>query len=678
ALNAIYAQAVTEWEVTLEQPLDATGLTTTLEVNTTDYSEDMRAMMRAYVMQRNTVPGTTYLFIVPGFKDNPSMVGYMPLKSNYGFLTPQATTRDAAHELGHGVFNLRHTFSTNNMVNLPEGSTQNLMDYSAGTELFKYQWDFIHNPEGGWFVWEDSEEGMAKNTTQAIVEIVEKIRCGYVSTRPINFYMSRFTNKKNQLTNCRCFADNHEYKYISITFSGEVISYKLPTSLPSPQSVPLTSHLKYTFGNISITIHSDDRQHFEDYIYPKNLNTYKNQVIIAINQLASSNLTNDQKLRELVNHSQCVFESLTVEQRQVILHWIAGEGKDISENIEDIVINVIRTVHNANDARKLIDYIAQKQLMANFTHLTKGMNDVGGKPNYTQFVSELFKLYRMAYDDKLKDIYSTDVHGTTVTLNGEATSYGALAVVKYPPFFNWATRKGANLHANGNVINLANLKSLGEVSVGNQSFNSNTLPVGAFDVVVVRFTRNIFLIDDKAQGADRIMAMPAFVLQWLCLKELKADAYELLNTSVTVASMLSSFGAMAFLTRSIGVGSRLWALQQRLTQLVALKNTISVALLSDDCEEWIKQTDFGIDFIEYFKVVDVVLNIGGESAIKSMLRMGFVDEVSLLVAGWEAVKLRDDVGQYFDKGKQAEVDNFLKDLLNLAQQINGELSHEVH
>jgi len=35
------------------------------------------------------------------------------------------------------------------------------MDYSAGTELFKYQWDYIHNPEGGWFVWEDSEEGAA-------------------------------------------------------------------------------------------------------------------------------------------------------------------------------------------------------------------------------------------------------------------------------------------------------------------------------------------------------------------------------------------------------------------------------------------------------------------------------------------------------------------------------------
>ena len=159
ALNAIYAQAVTEWEVTIEQPLDATGLNTTPEVNTTDYSEDMRAFWRAYVMQRNRVPGTTYLFAIPGFKDNPSMAGYMPLKSGYGFLTPQATTRDAAHELGHGVFNLRHTFSTNNVVNLPEGDTQNLMDYSSGTELFKYQWDLIHDPKGGLYLFQEEGEG---------------------------------------------------------------------------------------------------------------------------------------------------------------------------------------------------------------------------------------------------------------------------------------------------------------------------------------------------------------------------------------------------------------------------------------------------------------------------------------------------------------------------------------
>jgi len=36
-----------------------------------------------------------------------------------------------------------------------------------GTELFKYQWDFIHNPEGGWFVFEDSEEGMSMDSRYA-------------------------------------------------------------------------------------------------------------------------------------------------------------------------------------------------------------------------------------------------------------------------------------------------------------------------------------------------------------------------------------------------------------------------------------------------------------------------------------------------------------------------------
>lgn len=178
ALNSIYAQAVTEWEVTFEERLDADGLTVTPEVNETDYSNDMRAIWRAYVGQRTPVPGTTYLFIIQGFADNPDMVGYMPLRSGYGFLTPTATPRDAAHELGHGVFNLRHTFSDNNVVNLPEGSTKNLMDYSTGSELFKYQWDYIHNPEGGLFVFEDSEEGamwdshLSKESIRSIINLI--------------------------------------------------------------------------------------------------------------------------------------------------------------------------------------------------------------------------------------------------------------------------------------------------------------------------------------------------------------------------------------------------------------------------------------------------------------------------------------------------------------------------
>jgi len=73
--------------------------------------------------------------------------------------------RTAAHELGHGIFSLRHTFSTKNFVTLPQGTTDNLMDYSGtqATKLYKYQWDYIHDPQTMLFAWaEEEEEGAMK------------------------------------------------------------------------------------------------------------------------------------------------------------------------------------------------------------------------------------------------------------------------------------------------------------------------------------------------------------------------------------------------------------------------------------------------------------------------------------------------------------------------------------
>lgn len=235
ALNSIYAQAVTEWEVTFEEPLDADGLTETPEVNETDYSNDMRAIWRAYVGQRTPVPGTTYLFIIQGFDDNPDMAGYMPLRSGYGFLTPTATTRDAAHELGHGVFNLRHTFSDNNVINLPQGSTKNLMDYSTGTELFKYQWDYIHNPEGGLFVFEDSEEGAFSlpcvgwfDDCKDVIEIIETFRNARVNGNKVKITGQEKAEERIFVANSVKFGDT-DYKKIRLIYKPKPEDYSINT-----------------------------------------------------------------------------------------------------------------------------------------------------------------------------------------------------------------------------------------------------------------------------------------------------------------------------------------------------------------------------------------------------------------------------------------------------------------
>ena len=63
--------------------------------------------------------------------------------------------------IAHGAFRLWHTFSSENLYTAQQGTTRNLMDYNGtADELYKYQWDYIHNPQAGivrWLV--DDEEG---------------------------------------------------------------------------------------------------------------------------------------------------------------------------------------------------------------------------------------------------------------------------------------------------------------------------------------------------------------------------------------------------------------------------------------------------------------------------------------------------------------------------------------
>ncbi|MGL1886334.1 MAG: hypothetical protein OCD76_07445, partial [Reichenbachiella sp.] len=102
-----------------------------------------------------------YLFLLPGTGDGRS--GFMPFKRQFGYIWTGNTGSNAAqtiaHELGHGAFRLRHTFSTSGSAFVAgEGTTDNLMDYSNGDALYKHQWDFVHDPESmnGWMQ-EDAE-----------------------------------------------------------------------------------------------------------------------------------------------------------------------------------------------------------------------------------------------------------------------------------------------------------------------------------------------------------------------------------------------------------------------------------------------------------------------------------------------------------------------------------------
>ena len=166
-LDRIYAPAVVQWQVQTQEGFSATydtdnnGLEYGASGLLSNYTGEMRTILRAYTQTRPLAPNTYYLFIVPK-ADAAGLTGYMPRKKQAGFLfadalgkmTPAQIAKVVGHELGHGAFHLRHVFPP-----LPQTGT-NLMDYSAaGITLHKHQWDDIHNPEAVMGLFEGDEEG---------------------------------------------------------------------------------------------------------------------------------------------------------------------------------------------------------------------------------------------------------------------------------------------------------------------------------------------------------------------------------------------------------------------------------------------------------------------------------------------------------------------------------------
>jgi TANFOR domain-containing protein len=162
-LNKIYGQAVVKWNISFATNFDVPGIDPFDDGGSgilSNYSPDMRKVVGAY--KANMQANTYYLFLVKNPKGG-TLAGYMPRSKECGFIfvdkngTEEAITHTMAHELGHGAFSLRHTF-TEEKNPLQEKSTDNLMDYANGTKLYKYQWDKMRYPEIVMGVFEDDSE----------------------------------------------------------------------------------------------------------------------------------------------------------------------------------------------------------------------------------------------------------------------------------------------------------------------------------------------------------------------------------------------------------------------------------------------------------------------------------------------------------------------------------------
>ncbi len=189
ALNEIYGPAVATWqvEVMANQNLgtawddEGNGLQDGESGMLSNYTDEMNDLIKAFKNKNGRDKNVYYVFLVDR-AENASKLGYMPRKKQWGFIftsgrSTEEITTTIAHELGHGVYHLEHTFSEKG---IPQNQTQNLMDYAGGRELYKYQWDLVHNPASVITLFEDDQEGAYVSETQPeeLARILNYIYCG--------------------------------------------------------------------------------------------------------------------------------------------------------------------------------------------------------------------------------------------------------------------------------------------------------------------------------------------------------------------------------------------------------------------------------------------------------------------------------------------------------------------
>ena len=152
-------------------------------------TDEMKALRKLYQQTSDRYDRNSYyIFVVDkaiaGNEPDSELAvqGDMPRGKQFGYIFTQEvsnTPRLIAHELGHGIFTLRHSFDVNYSGDKFKATTSNLMDYNNGEELAVWQWNILANPAP--LTWFDSEnDGMAiEDGVSSIAELYQKYAVQY-------------------------------------------------------------------------------------------------------------------------------------------------------------------------------------------------------------------------------------------------------------------------------------------------------------------------------------------------------------------------------------------------------------------------------------------------------------------------------------------------------------------
>ena len=149
-LNKIYQQVGVEFRLAETDAFQA-------ELSNGHIRQDLKKLRDSYEEQHPLGKDEVCVFVLSSELSKSSKLedveGLMPRKSRFGYIftgnspNGKSLARTLAHELGHGLFTLQHSFDDEYGGKQSQDETANLMDYTVGaTKLVAFQWNIISNP----------------------------------------------------------------------------------------------------------------------------------------------------------------------------------------------------------------------------------------------------------------------------------------------------------------------------------------------------------------------------------------------------------------------------------------------------------------------------------------------------------------------------------------------------
>lgn len=468
-IKEIYKTAGVEFQVTDTINFDITGLDWDKDNNQqitydgsgkfTNYPSELISIFKGF---KEAKSDTYYIFVTDIPTSNP-LGGFMPKGSQFGFVFSTGSGDEAkdskgataAHELGHGIFSLRHPFEDSGSKT---SGTDWLMDYGTGKELSQVDWAQIGSDALNLNViniFQDDEDGalragMLKPLLEKLIDESKKIReTAYNYTCEIDFSEYATTTFPHYFITPKTIQlDSKTEIFITVTgvhFDNEqnnlntyTINAESPNFESGDQTANSTSKQKYrlVFGSAKVGeadiiidfLSKQDRDLYHKLILGETLNTDEVENICIEN--ISSNHTNTYALSQILvsteTSKKCIRDALSPIDKctGALEDLIKGGYKDAFISI----LNATGTYENGvvsgnteENMRVVLDWVKD-----NFDLVYEAYKDTWNSDAVTPFHEAFLSLYNAYYfkaGDDFSREFTYDVSKSPGSIMYEEDSY---------------------------------------------------------------------------------------------------------------------------------------------------------------------------------------------------------------------------------------------------------------